>query len=160
MQFRTIIAAIDLDDDLAEGVVRAAAGLAHKDGAGLQVVSVWPSLASMTQGFSPELGANSSVVTETLMEQHREGRQECVSQLDALTARLSPSAKAVVLDGDAADAVAQYAEKTGADLIVTGLHQRSFWGSLFQGSASRELVREAPCAVFLVTKAYAKKIQG
>ena len=46
MQFKSIIAAIDLDDELAEGVVRAAASLAQKDGAGLQIVCVWPTLAA------------------------------------------------------------------------------------------------------------------
>lgn len=157
MQFKSIIAAIDLDDDLAEGVVRAAASLAHKDGAGLQIVSVWPDLNAMSPGFSAELGANSAVVTEALMEQHREGRKDAVAQLEALTNRLAPSAKSVVLDGEAPEQVSQYARKIGSDVIVTGSHQRKFWGALFQGSASMELVREAPCAVFLVTKAFAEK---
>jgi nucleotide-binding universal stress UspA family protein len=157
MQFNSIIAAIDLDDDLAEGVVRAAASLAHKDGAGLQIVSVWPDLTASSPGFSAELGANSAVVTETLMEQHREGRRDALAQLDGLSERLAPSAKTVMLDGEAANEVAHYAEKIGADVIVTGSHQRNFWGSLFQGSHSMELVREAPCAVFLVTKAFADK---
>ena len=157
MQFKSIIAAIDLDDDLAEGVVGAAASLAHKDGAGLQIVTVWPPLAANSPGFSAELGANSAVVTEALMDQHREGRKDCVAQLEGLTERMAPSAKAVVLDGEAPDAVADYARKISADVIVTGSHQRNFWGALFQGSASMELVREAPCAVFLVTKAFAEK---
>ncbi len=157
MQFKTIIAAIDLDDDLAEGVVRTAAGLAQKDGAGLQIVSVWPALTANVSGFSAELGANSSLVTEALLEQHKEGRKEAVAQLEALVEKFAPSAKAVMLDGEASDEVAQYAGKLGADVIVTGSHQRKFWGSLFQGSASMELVREAPCAVFLVTNAFAEK---
>ena len=157
MQFKSIIAAIDLEDDLAEGVVRAAASLAHKDGAGLQVVSVWPALTPDTPGFSAELGASSAMVTDALMKQHKEGRRDAVANLEALTEKLAPSAKSVMLDGEAPDEVAHYAEKIGADIIVTGSHQRKFWGALFQGSASMELVREAPCAVFLVTKAFADK---
>lgn len=160
MQFKSIIAAIDLEDDLAEGVISAAASLAHKDGAGLQIVSVWPPLTASAPGFSAELGASSAVVTEALMEQHKEGRRDAVTQLEAITEKLAPSAKSVMLDGDAPEAVAHYAEKIGADVIVTGSHQRKFWGSLFQGSASMELVREAPCAVFLVTKAFAEKHKG
>ncbi len=155
MQFKSIIAAIDLDDDLAEGVIRAAESLAQKDGAALQVVSVWPSLAAASAGFSPEMGASSSVVTEALMEQHREGRNACKADLSALVNRLAPTAKAVVIDGEAADEIARYAKKQQTDLIVTGSHQRKFWGALFQGSASFDLIREAPCAVFLVTKAFA-----
>ncbi len=160
MQFKSIIAAIDIDDDLAEGVIRTADSLAQKDGATLQVVSVWPVLAASGAGFSAELGGSSAIVTEALMEQHREGRKESLESLQAMTNRLAPGASAVMLDGEAPDEVADYAEKQGADLIVTGSHQRNFWGSLFQGSASMELVREAPCAVFLVTKAFADTLTG
>ncbi|WP_375203246.1 universal stress protein [Hyphococcus sp.] len=158
MQFKSIIAAIDIDDDLAEGVIRAADSLAQKDGAKLEVVSVWPLLAAGGAGFSAELGGGSAVVNETLMEQHRQGRNESLNLLDSMVKRLAPSATPVMLDGEAADEVAEYAKKQNADLIVTGSHQRKFWGSLFQGSASMELVREAPCAVFLVTKAFAETL--
>ena len=158
MQFKSIIAAIDLDDDLAEGVIRAADSLAQKDGAKLQIVSVWPSLPAGGGGFSAELGGTSAVVTEALVEQHREGRKESVGNLETLVNRLAPGASAVMLDGEAPEEVAHYAKAQGADLIVTGSHQRKFWGSLFQGSASMELVREAPCAVFLVTKAFAETL--
>lgn len=155
MQFKSIIAAIDVDDDLAEGVIRAADSLSKKDGANLQVVSVWPVLAASGSGFSAELGGSSAVVTEAMMEQHRQGRKDHLATLEEMTGRLAPGASAVMLDGEPADEVADYAQKQGAELIVTGSHQRKFWGSLFQGSASLELVREAPCAVFLVTKAFA-----
>jgi len=158
MQFKTIVAAIDIDDDLAAGVVRAAASLAAKDGADLQVVSVWPPFAVSAPGFSAELGASSAAVSEALMEQHREGRKEALNDLKTFVGKIAPKAKSVMLDGEASDEVAEYAARHGADLIVTGSHQKSFWGSLFQGSQSRELVREAPCAVFLVTKAFAKTL--
>lgn len=158
MQFKSIIAAIDIDDDLAEGVVRAADSLSRKDGAKLEVVSVWPMLGAAGAGFSAELGGGSAVVNETLMEQHREGRKESVNLLEGMVSRLAAGATPVMLDGEAADEVADYAKQQNADLIVTGSHQRNFWGSLFQGSASMELVREAPCAVFLVTKAFAETL--
>lgn len=160
MQFTSIIAAIDLDDDLAEGVVRAAASLAQKDGAKLQIVTVWPAYSAASPGFSAELGASSAAVADALMEQHREGRAECKERVKEVAARLAPSAETVVVDGDAAEAVAQYAKKANTDLIVTGSHQRKFWGSLFQGSPSFELVRESPCAVFLVTKAFADQLNA
>lgn len=153
MEFKSILAAIDLDDDLAEGVVRAADSLAMKDGALLEIVSVWPALSNATPTFSAEIGASSAVVTEALVKQHREGRQNSVDRLAALTNRLAPSARATVLDGEPAEAIAEHAKKSKADLIVTGSHQRKFWGALFQGSASFDLIREAPCAVFLVTSA-------
>ncbi len=158
MQFRSIIAAIDIDDDLAIGVLKAAQGLAQKDGAGLQVVSVWPSVSAVTPTFSAEISASSSVLSQATIEQHRIGRENCENRLAEVAAKHAPGAMAIVLDGDPADATAEYAAENGADLIVTGSHQRNFWNTLFQGSASRELVREAPCAVFLVTKAFASTL--
>ncbi len=160
MQFKTIIAAIDLDDDLAEDVLKTAHSLAGKDGADLRVVTVWPSVTITAPAFSGEVAATAATVTQSVMEQHREGRERCREQLAAMAARFAAGADAVVLDGEAADEVTAYAEEVGADLIVTGSHQRNFWNSLLQGSASRELVREAPCAVFIVTKACAGKAQG
>ena len=160
MQFKTLIAAIDVEDDLAEGVIRTADSLAQKDGANLTIVSVWPPLSAAAPGFASEVSVGSTVVSEALMEQHREGRKECEASLKALVQKLAPKAKAVVVDGDPADAVAHYAKENKADLIVTGSHQRNVWGALFKGSPSRDLVREAPCAVFLVTKAFAETLAG
>ncbi|MEM9616969.1 MAG: universal stress protein [Pseudomonadota bacterium] len=160
MQFSTILAAIDLEDDLAEGVVRAAHSLAQKDGARLVIVSVWPTVSAVTPTFSAEVAASSAVLSQGVIEQHRKGREDSVQRITTLAERLAPGARAAVLDGEPADAVAEYANETHADLIVTGSHQRNFWNTLFQGSASRELVQEAPCAVFLVTKAFAAKLAG
>lgn len=158
MQFKTIIAAIDLDDDLAEDVLKAAHSLAQKDGARLRAVTVWPSVTITAPAFSGEVAATAATVTQTVIEQHREGRERCKERLAHKAADFAPAAEAVILDGDAADATTEYAREIGADLIVTGSHQRNFWNALLQGSASRELVRDAPCAVFIVTKAFAPKI--
>ena len=158
MQFKRIIAAIDVDDDLAVGVLKAAHSLAEKDDAALVVATAWPTLSSITPTFSADIAASSSVASQAAVDQHREGRSNCHHQLTQFVAKYAPGAEAVILDGDAADATADYAEKIGADLIVTGSHQRNFWDTLLQGSASRELVREAPCAVFLVTRPCAEKL--
>ena len=124
---------------------------------GLEVVSVWPLVSLMTPAFSTDVAVSSVLVTENVIEMHKQGRKDSQAKLDALCARLAPNAKAVILDGDPASAIADYAKETDADLIVTGSHQRNFLSSLFQGSASRDLVKEAPCGVFLVTKAFAEK---
>ncbi len=160
MQFSTILAAIDLEDDLAEGVVRAARSLAKKDGAALTVASVWPLANAITVGMSAEVAASSAVISQTAMEQHKKGRAEAEERLQSLTQRFAPGAEALILDGDPADAIAGHASKTHTDLIVTGSHQRGFWDTMLQGSAARELVKEAPCAVFLVTKKFAEKLKA
>ncbi len=157
MQFKRIIAAIDVGDDLAEKVLKAARSLASRDGAALAAVSVWPPLASAPVGGG-DGGASAAVASQAAIEQHRLGRQRCHDQLSAFAAKIAPDAETVILDGDAGDETTKYAEKSGADLIVTGSHQRGFWGSLIHGSASRDLVNDAPCAVFIVTRRCAEAI--
>ncbi|WDI30902.1 universal stress protein [Hyphococcus flavus] len=160
MKFQNIIAAVAVDDDLSEGVILAARSLAKRDGAHLQVVSAWPLLSTTIATFSGEAAANSAVAAEAITERNREGRQTTEQKLGELAAKYAPGAKWVLLDGEPADEIAEYAKDQGADLIVTGSHQRGFWQTLFQGSASRDLVREAPCAVFLVTKKFAESQKG
>ncbi len=156
MQFKRIIAAIDVSDDLAEKVLKAAHSLASRDGAALAAVSVWPPLS--TAPIGGDGGASAAVASHAAVEQHRAGRQNCQDRLSDLVAKAAPEAEAVILDGDPADETTGYAEKTGADLIVTGSHQRGFWGSLIHGSASRDVVHDAPCAVFVVTRRCAESI--
>lgn len=158
MQFKRIIAAIDVQDDLAENVMAAAHSLATRDGAALAIVSVWPAVAASAIGVGGEGGAGAAVASQAALEQHRLGRESCHDKLKALAAAAAPDADIVILDGDAADETAQYAKKTGADLIVTGSHQRGFWGALLHGSSSRGLIHDAPCAVFVVTKRCAEAI--
>ncbi len=157
MKFETVIAAIDLDDDLVDEVVLAASSLAKNYGAKLNIVSVWPLLSAVNPVFSTEIAASASVMTENVVDMHAEGRAESVRTLEAIRARLASDSKAHILDGEPAGAVSEFAKETSADLIVTGSHQRGFFGAMVQGSASRDLVKEAPCAVFLVTKAFAEK---
>jgi nucleotide-binding universal stress UspA family protein len=158
VKFNNVIAAIALEDDLAEGVVKAARSLAEKDGASLEILSAWPLLTAMLPVSSGDVAANSAVMSEAMVQRNREARAQSEDKLKALVARLAPTATFVLLDGEPAEVIGHYAKDKNADLIVTGSHQRNFWGSLFQGSASRDLIREAPCAVFLVTKAYAAKL--
>lgn len=156
MQFKRIIAAVDVSDDLAPTVLKAAQSLAGRDGAALAAVSVWAPLSTAPLGG--DAGASAAVASQAAIEQHRVGRQSCHDRLNELVAKTAPEAETVILDGEAADETTRYAEKTGADLIVTGSHQRGFWGSLLHGSASREVVHDAPCAVFIVTRRCAETI--
>lgn len=158
MKFRTIIAAIDINDDLAEDVLRTAQSLADRDGARLDAVTVWPLAAAYSPTFSGDFAAGAGAVNQAAVEQHREGRETCKKRLADLVAEHAPRAKPVVLDGDPADMTGKHAAEISADLIVAGSHQRGFWGSLWRGSASREVIHDAPCAVFLVTKRFAEKL--
>jgi len=158
MQFKRIIAAIDVSDDLAVNVLRAADSLAQRDCANIRAVSVWPAPGVETSAFATDIGVTAAVAGQAALEQHEERRAICQKRLDELVEKYAPGASATVLDGDASEAVSKFAEKVDADLIVTGSHQRGFWGTLFQGSASHHFIHDAPCAVLIVTKAFAEKM--
>lgn len=159
IKFHHIIAAVDHHDDLIEHVISAANDMALRDGARLEVVSVWPDITATSPAFSAEVAAGAASLSQAALEQHKAGRQNAESDIQKIANKAAPLANVVIIDGDPAVAISDYAEKGNADLIVTGSHQRGFWDRLLQGSASRDLVREAPCAVLVITKSCAKKRQ-
>ncbi len=158
MQFKHIIAAIDVSDDLAVNVLRAADSLARRDSANIRVVSVWPAPGMEASAFATDIGVSSAVASQAALELYQEGRANCQKRLGELVEKYAPGAGSTILDGDASEAVSEFAQKVDADLIVTGSHQRGFWGTLFQGSASHQFIHDAPCAVLVITKAYAAKM--
>ena len=156
MKLRTIVAAVQVHDDLARAVLLAARSVAGYDAA-IHVVSAWPALAPVAD-FGAEIGAMAGPLTKESIDADRAARTADEAALKAFAAGLLPHAVVRMLDGEPGDAVTEYARKTGADLIVAGSHQKGFWGWLIAGAASRDLVREAPCGVLLVTRPFAEKI--
>ncbi len=157
MQFKRIVAAIDTSDEIAPAVLTTAASLAKKDNADLRVVCVWPHPGVDTAALAADIGVNTGVTSQAALEQHRKGRVQCEIAMKSLVDEYAPGTNAIILDGDASEEVSKLAKEIDADIIVTGSHQRGFWGSLLHGSASREVIHEAPCAVFIVTKAFAER---
>ena len=156
MKFSHVIAAIDPDDDLAHSVIDAAGDMASRDNAKLDLVSVWPSLTVTSPPMAAEFAAGATTVSEAQLEQHKEGRRQFEERLKQLAKSTTAPSNVVIVDGDAAAAITSYASSNGVDLIVTGSHQRSFFDRLLQGSASQNLIHDAPCAVLVVTKASVK----
>ncbi len=159
MKFQTIVAGINLDDDLALGVLKTAAALAKRDKAALWVVDVWPDLQyAMTTGIADPMGATAMMPSEANIQEDRKARDKRKKELEALATKAMRGAEAVVLKGDPAREITEFAQDKNADLIVVGTHQKGAWKALFDGAPSRDIVREAPCAVFLVPKSFAEKI--
>ncbi|MFN8021278.1 MAG: universal stress protein [Acidimicrobiales bacterium] len=52
--------------------------------------------------------------------------------------------------GDPADAIQRAAEECGADVIVVGSHERSWFGRLFSRSITNEVVRDSALPVLVV----------
>lgn len=161
MKLSLIVASVDADDDLAQAVLLAAEDLAWRDHAKVHVVGAWPALVGTPASPLGPIGALGPVggeVSQEAIDAFRQGRADQHDRLKAMTAGMASVADVIMLDGETGEAVSRYARQIGADVIVTGSHQRGFWGALFASSSSRDLVREAPCGVFLVTKPYAEKL--
>jgi nucleotide-binding universal stress UspA family protein len=71
----------------------------------------------------------------------------------ALAAWLSSQgikASAVVLNGSAAAALCEHADKIGAELVVVASHGRTGLARLALGSVAENIVRHAPCSAYVV----------
>lgn len=158
MEFKNVVAAIDVGDDLARAIVIAADHLARQDDAALFIVSAWEPLSDVTPAYAADLAPTAVAVSEAALELDRKNRHAAEKKLRELAAEFAPEAQVMMFDGAPENVVPDIARKTGADVIVAGSHQKGFWGSLFAGAASRALTHDAPCAVFLVTKPFAEKI--
>jgi nucleotide-binding universal stress UspA family protein len=158
MKLNLIVAAVDVKDDLARAVIVAAQDLAWRDHAKVHVVSAWPLIPPASVALAGSLGPMGGDISPELMQSDREARAADESALKSLAAAAAPGAVVKMLDGDPAGAVVAYAKDLRADIIVAGTHQRGFWGAVFEGGASRDLVKAAPCGVFLVTKPYAERL--
>ena len=72
------------------------------------------------------------------------------SIIDALVAHAGVIVEPVALHGMAVNAIVDFAERVGADLIAAGSHGHSRMERFLLGSVSTGLVREAQCAVLVV----------
>ena len=151
ININTVVAAVDVDDDLADAVLKTAASLSEIFSASLHVVDV---VAPM-KGFET---LHAMDATMHNVEAHQQAEAARLEQLTSLVSKVMPSAKSTVVRGSPGEAVADYAKKNDADLLIIGSHQKGWWETLTSGAASPELVREAPCAVYVVTKEAARNV--
>lgn len=158
--FRAIVAAVNVEDDLAEAVVRTAASLARRYDAALFMVAAWPGVLDPAPAYAADMAPSAATISHAAIEEDKKARAATEKRLKEMAARLAPGAQVMLFDGDPAHVIPDIARKTDADVIVAGSHQRGFWGALWAGAASRDLVHEAPCNVFLVTKKSAESIMA
>lgn len=156
MKLQTIVAAVQAHDDLAKAVLRAAQSVAGY-GATIHVVSAWPIITPLA-GFGAEIGAMAGPLTQETITAHREARAIEEQTLRTQAETYARGAEVHLLDGEPGDVVGAFAEKVGADIIVVGSHQKGFWGSLVTGASSKDVLRDAPCGVLVVTKPFAEKL--
>lgn len=151
LPIKTILAAVDLEDDLSDAVIETAVALSERLGAKLHVIDAWPPIEGI--GFPY---AQRAMIKE--IKSHEEARQARAAELEAKLQRLSPSATTFAPVGEAENAIEIYARNENVDLLVIGSHQKGLWERTIKGTVSSDVAHDAPCAVFLVTKAYAERL--
>ncbi|MEM5517280.1 universal stress protein [Henriciella sp. AS95] len=149
LEFKKVVAVIDVDDDLGDLVLDIAAKMTSASGE-LHAIDSNPYVTTFESPYAA--GAIEADAQAHAMDESR--RKDALTELTTLKA---PSATVAVLDGNPSRDAASYAEKIGADLIVIGSHQKKWWQRLLEGSESSDMIREAPCAVFVVTTAHKQR---
>ncbi|MGB3627002.1 MAG: universal stress protein [Henriciella sp.] len=151
IDYQRVIAVIDVDDELAELVFRMAASATSADGT-LHAIDSNPYITTFESPYAA--GA-----VEADAKAHRADGERRMEKMQAFSAAIAPAATLAILDGNPSRDAASYAKKIDADLIVIGSHQKNWWQRLLSGSESSDMIREAPCAVLVVTNAHKKRVK-
>lgn len=149
LDFKKVVAVIDVDDDLAELVFDTARKLTSDSGE-LHAIDSNPFITTFESPYAT--GA-----LEADAQAHKADGNRRMKTLEDLAEKYGGATKLAVLEGNPSRDAASYARKNNADLIVIGSHQKGWWKRLLEGSESADMIREAPCAVFVVTTAHLDK---
>lgn len=152
LEFNKVVAVVDVDDDLAPLVLDIAKQMTSPSGE-LHAIDSNPFITTFESPYAA--GA-----VEADAQAHQADGERRMSQMKALAATRASDAHLAVLDGNPSRDAASYGKKIGADLIVIGSHQKGWLKRLLEGSESADMIREAPCAVFVVTEAHKKRVSG
>lgn len=94
----------------------------------------------------PYLADSSSIALEGLDHLRTLAKQ----RLDATLREEDLPGATAVIAGSAENAIVEYAESVGAELVVVGTHGRSGLARLTLGSTAAAVIESAPCAVLVV----------
>ncbi len=136
MTFRTILSAVDFDEN-SMAAMETAAEIARLAGASVHVLHVLTLTGTPTPREIDKLAAHEDAAKERL-----EGF--CAKPLAGLAHEVHTRT------GDPAVAIIRTAEELGADLIVIAVHASRSYPRPFAGSVAERVVREATCPVVTV----------
>ncbi len=132
--YKKIVVGLSLEHGISERALGAAKKLAD---AGAEIVAV-----HVTE---PLHGSVRSFVSN---DDLKKARQKTESMLKERVDN-HPEVASVVLEGNAGQVIAEYAEEVGADCIVVGSHKPNI-GDYLLGSTAARIVRHAGCSVHVL----------
>jgi nucleotide-binding universal stress UspA family protein len=144
-----VVGATDFSDPSVPGLPIAAAE-ARRRGVALHLLHAWDLNVFMERRAPatalPYLEGKSWIALEGLDELRTVAERRLAEMLrDA-----GVPGETAIVSGFAADVIVQYAEHTGAGLLVVGTHGRSGFKRLLLGSTAASVIERAPCSVLVV----------
>ena len=138
-----ILAALD-HSEYSVLVLKKAIDLAAKEGG---------ELTALTVSSAPFNNLYLGEVSGSFLDKVRTGMEESVERIKEQVKEAKANVKIVVEESpSAADAIVNYAEKNGIDLIVIGNKGAGDVERFLIGSVSSKVVTHAPCSVMVVKK--------
>ncbi|MGE4441381.1 MAG: universal stress protein [Desulfomicrobium sp.] len=138
-----ILAALD-QSNYATLVLKKAVEIAEKEGAELTALTI--SNAPFTNLYLGELSGQ-------FLDKIRKSLEESVQRIKEQAKAAKAAVNVVVQESPSpADAIVEYAEKNGIDLIVIGNKGAGAVERFLIGSVSSKVVSHAPCSVMVVKK--------
>ncbi len=150
-----VLAAADFSE-LSRGVLKVAAEIGENRNAEVMAIHVArnPDYAAKYGGYTAELVG--TVSSSRLLE---DTRLELQSNLDVMTKQVESAVPidTLVVFGEPVKEIVQFAETGDFDLLVMGTHGHNMVSRFLIGSVSEQVLRRAPCPVFLLRDKVALK---
>ena len=140
--FKKILVAYD-GSDHAIRALDTAIDIAKKYEAKLDIVEVVDTAALLGMGVAPIPG-------EVIQQVYNKAKSDVESAKSKAQQQGVKEVEAVVLEGDPATAILEYASKNGVDLIVTGSRGLSTFKRIILGSVSTKIVQDSKIPVLVI----------
>ncbi|MCY3824832.1 MAG: universal stress protein [Nitrospinae bacterium] len=152
---KKVLAAVDFSE-LSRGVLKVAAEIGENRNAEVMAIHVArnPDYAAKYGGYGAELVG--TISPSRLLE---DTRVELQSNLDVMTKQVESAVpiETLVVFGEPVKEIVQFADTGDFDLLVMGTHGHNMVSRFLIGSVSEQVLRRAPCPVFLLRDKVALK---
>lgn len=150
LPLRKILCPTDFSDPSYKAVRVAQEWASHFDAELILVHVITPVPTYTAPGFT---GAEEAMSRQGIADYMAEVEAGAKNLLDALLANVVPdtvTSRSVILHGNPADKIVDYAEEGSVDIIITATHGRTGFRRLIFGSVAERVLRHARCPVLII----------
>lgn len=139
--FKRILVAYDGSEN-SKRALNVAIDIAKRYGSKLDIVEVIDTAALLSLGLAP--------IPENILQTVQEKVKADIDEAERKAKEAGVDAKGVIIEGEPAASIVEYATKNNVDLIVTGSRGLSTIKRLFLGSVSTKILNESRVPVLVV----------